>query len=347
MKCIKNHFKAYCGIIYKYTGISVYWSVDNSLQCIDKLNKLKANSVHTFDFSTLYTNLPLAEIYNSLESLIIKMFKNSGYHYILVNTFSNKAFWAASTLPGYKVFTLDKVLTSLHWILFNTYVCFGHKLFHQTKGIPMGGNCSPLIADIYLSWLEFEYMSKLKNNNFALAKQLSYNSRYIDDILTPNISDFLSIASQIYPTEIPLEGSTSNEMHDYFLDLDINVNNKRFITKIYHKVDLFNFNVISYPFPDSNIPLKIGYNTFLSQLIRFSRICTKVQDFANRTKLISKKLSSRGYEDKFLKKYFIRFCCKMSERVSEYGFYDFRSFYTYCMTYKQDENIVTSNYGVS
>ena len=87
----------------------------------------------------------------------------------------------------------------------------------------MGGNCSPLIVDLYLSWLEFEYMSKLKNNNFALAKQVSYNSRYIDDILTPNISE--------YPSEIPLEGSTSNELHDYFLDLDINVNNKRFITK--------------------------------------------------------------------------------------------------------------------
>ena len=36
MKCIKNHFKAYCEQIHQRTGISLYWSVDNSLQCINK-----------------------------------------------------------------------------------------------------------------------------------------------------------------------------------------------------------------------------------------------------------------------------------------------------------------------
>ena len=119
-------------------------------------------------------------------------------------------------------------------------------LFLQTKGIPMGGNCSPLIADLYLAWLEYKYITNIMKTDFSLAKKLSYNSRYIDDIITPNVSDFLSIAALIYPKEVPLIKSTSNNLHDCFLDLDITVTNFTFITKIYHKVDLFNFEVIPF-----------------------------------------------------------------------------------------------------
>ena len=117
MKCIKNHFKAYCEQIHQRTGISLYWSVDNSLQCINKLESMKASSVHTFDFSTLYTNLPLKSIEESIGQLVIKMFDNSRKTCILVNTFGKKAFWSNFPKRGYKVFTLDKVLDSLHWIL--------------------------------------------------------------------------------------------------------------------------------------------------------------------------------------------------------------------------------------
>ena len=62
MKCTKIHFKAYCEQIHKRTGILPYWSVDNSLECIKKLENIKATSVHTFDLSTLYTYLPLKQI---------------------------------------------------------------------------------------------------------------------------------------------------------------------------------------------------------------------------------------------------------------------------------------------
>ena len=333
MKCIKKHFMAYCEQIHQRTGISVYWSVDNSLQCIKKLDKLTATSVHTFDFSTLYTNLPLKSIEDALQQLVIKMFKNSGRNYILVNTFYKNAFWSDSPKNGYKVFTLDKVIASLHWILFNTYVRFGEKLFRQEKGIPMGGNCSPLIADLYLSWLEYKFMKDLMPTDFPLAKKLSSNSRYIDDIITPNIPNFLDIASSIYPKELPLEISSSNHLHDCFLDLDIVVKNDKFITKIYHKVDLFNFEVISYPFPDSNIPSHIGYNTFLSQLIRFSRVCTLAEDFAFRTKLIYDKMVHRGYDKAMLRKYFVKFCCATSDRVCYYGYYNFLEFFNFCITF--------------
>jgi hypothetical protein len=33
----------------------------------------------------------------------------------------------------------------------NIYVVFGDKVFQQAVGIPMGTNCAPLLADLFLS----------------------------------------------------------------------------------------------------------------------------------------------------------------------------------------------------
>ena len=73
LKCIKNHFKNYCKVLQKRTDNSYYWSIDNSYEFINKIADIKtAHGIKTFDFSTLYTNLPLDVIDDSLRSLITK-----------------------------------------------------------------------------------------------------------------------------------------------------------------------------------------------------------------------------------------------------------------------------------
>ena len=124
LKCIKIHFRNYCKVIEKRTCISFFWSVDNSLEFIDKISDIKtAHSIKTFDFSTLYTNLPLDVIYGSLKSLTMKKFANSKSIAILVNSYRKKAFWSnGSSYPGYREYTIDKLLKALEIILFNTYL---------------------------------------------------------------------------------------------------------------------------------------------------------------------------------------------------------------------------------
>ena len=111
LKCIKNHFKNYCKVIKKRTGIYYYWCIDNSYEFINKITDIKtAHSIKTFDFSTLYTNLPLDVIYDSLRSLIIKMFVNSKSVAIMVNSNSKRAFWSnGSNYAGYREYTIDKL----------------------------------------------------------------------------------------------------------------------------------------------------------------------------------------------------------------------------------------------
>ena len=75
-----------------------------------------------------------------------------------------------------------------------------------------------------------------------------------------------------------------------FLDLYIRVIDDKFVTGICHKVDDFNFEVISCPFPNSNIHSSFGYSTFYSQLIRFHRLFNDKSDFMFQAKLICQKL---------------------------------------------------------
>ena len=44
---------------------------------------------------------------------------------------------------------------------YNIFVVFGGKVFQQIVGIPMGTNCAPLLADIFLYSYEAEFIQSL------------------------------------------------------------------------------------------------------------------------------------------------------------------------------------------
>jgi hypothetical protein len=243
------------------------------------------------------------------------------------------------TIQDIKKYTVDKIIEALHFVLFNTYVQFGGYVFEQNTGIPMGGNASPLIADLYLAWCEFSYISNLKKSDFQLAKVLSYNSRYIDDILVLNCTEFGNIAKLIYAEELILEKSNSSTIQDTFLDLHIRIINKSFRIGIYHKVDDFNFEVINFPFLESNIDSSLGYKTFYSQLVRYYRLCNNLRDFNIRTKMIFSKLVGRGYASGLLKKYFFRFCSKYPNVLQKFFVDDATHLWESCISFKRPNYI--------
>ena len=45
-----------------------------------------------------------------------------------------------------------------------------------------------------------------------------------------------------------------------------------------------------------NIPVSPAYGVYISQLIRYSRACSKYQDFLARSSILTHKLSNKGYE---------------------------------------------------
>ena len=53
---------------------------------------------------------------------------------------------------------------TLHYLLDNIFIRFDSKLFRQIVGIPMGTNCAPLVADLFLVRYEIDFMLSLTYN---------------------------------------------------------------------------------------------------------------------------------------------------------------------------------------
>ena len=79
------------------------------------------------------------------------------------------------------------------------------------------------------------------------------------------------------------------------MDLALFITNGIVSTKIYDKWDDFNFKIVNFPFQDGDCPRSRSYGVYTSQLIRFARVCSHVDDFNNRNKSLTSKLLKQGY----------------------------------------------------
>ena len=58
-------------------------------------------------------------------------------------------------------YTEEDIIKMLEFLVDNIFVVFAGKVFQQIVGIPMGTNCAPLLADIFLYSYEAEFIQSL------------------------------------------------------------------------------------------------------------------------------------------------------------------------------------------
>ena len=83
--------------------------------------------------------------------LLERTFEREGSLYIACN--DKNAFLTPDAVRNYNLWSCQKVCEALTFLLDNIYIRFGSKLYRQIVGIPMGTNCVPLVADLFLFWL--------------------------------------------------------------------------------------------------------------------------------------------------------------------------------------------------
>jgi hypothetical protein len=142
----------------------------------------QVSSIKTFDFSTLHTTLPHDKLKTSLKETIHKARVNSFTIFLLslfycrqnlcqVNRqFFRRTSWWSRYVPffvwclmgynstyfsnkihkGKTCYSEEQVISMLEFLIDNIFVSFGGTLFQQVVGIPMGTNCAPLLADLFL-----------------------------------------------------------------------------------------------------------------------------------------------------------------------------------------------------
>ena len=204
----------------------------------------------------------------------------------------------------------------ISFLVKETYIkAFGH-IFQQVKGIIMGGKISGWLSDCSLMVDEFKYIkSKISNGLRNEAEKLKYFRRYRDDCTTLNCENFLDIAREIYPPSLSLTQENDDSSKANVLDMEVNIQNLSCNTKIYCKTDHFPFDVISFPYLESNIDKSLCYRVYYGQIIRFQRLCSDRSDFELRTRHLGLILKDRGYELKRLER---EFCKAISKYVREF-----------------------------
>ena len=77
-------------------------------------------------------------------------------------------------------------------------------------------------------------------------------------------------------------------------------------SRIYDKRDDFDFDipVVNFPFLDGDVPRRPSYGVYISQLIRFARVFSHVDDFNTRNKCLAAKLLKQDYRYHKLRKAF-------------------------------------------
>ena len=137
--------------------MNYFWSIRNSNDVFNKFKSKNSQAcdcgtpwtfllpfllkLSTYDFSTLYTTLPHHLIKDKLIDLINQTFIRENTKYSACN--EECAFFTSDVYNNHNVWSCQKVCDAI-------FIRFGTKLYRQTIGIPMGTNCAPLVADLFL-----------------------------------------------------------------------------------------------------------------------------------------------------------------------------------------------------
>ena len=151
---------------------------------------------------------------------------------------------------NYHAWSCQNVCDVLTFLLDNIFSQFGTQLYRQVVvvGIPIGTNCAPLVADLFLFCYERDFMMSLSDDKQAdVIDVFNTTSRYLDDILTISNVYFDNMVSQIYPLDLQLNKTNTSDIEAAFLDLHLSISNDIVSTKIDDKPDDFDFEIVNFP----------------------------------------------------------------------------------------------------
>ena len=88
------------------------------------------------------------------------------------------------------------------------------------------------------------------------------------------------LRNTIYPIELELKKKKNNSC-DFFLDINIYIENGEYHTKLLDKRDNFGFNIVRMSFYCSNVSSKMFDGSIDAEFLRISRATSKIEDLSH------------------------------------------------------------------
>lgn len=193
-------------------------------------------------------------------------------------------------------------------------------MFRQVIGIPMGTDCAPFLANLFLYSYEYQFIKKQIKFNMKIYDTFRSCCRYIDDLLVINNFDYMhTVKSLIYPKELVLVPDDSDGLHGPFLDFQLEIQNGVISSSIFDKRDAFDFEIVNFPTLSGNIPIKNTYGVFIGEAVRYARACTYYKDFKKRVLSLVQKLKKQFFTQHGLNRAWLTFCDSHLLLIQKYG----------------------------
>ena len=232
------------------------WILKNSrslLSSLDQLDVHTATSVQTFDFSALYTSIPhdllKVRVSNPVHNAFRK--KHGSVRYTHIKVTKEKGYFTHGINGGGDgMYIADNICKMIEFLIDNTFVQFGGRLFRQMIGIPMGTNCAPLLADLFLYSYENEFLDNMiRSGHMRLARLFNLCYGYIDDLIVFNNKKFFDYLKEIYPSQLTVEKANKSDHLADYLDLTFVIDSGgKLSTRLYEKHYDFDFHIVNFPF---------------------------------------------------------------------------------------------------
>ena len=195
----------------------------------------------------------------------------------------------------------------------NIYIRFDTRLYRQIVGIPIGTNCAPLVADLFLFCYARDFMTSYSDVRQAeIIEAFKSTSRHLDDLLNIDSPYFEGMVNRIYPPELQLNEANTFDTEAPFLDLHL------FISSGFVSSKRNDFDFVNFPFLDGAVRRSTSYGVYISQLIRFARVSSNVANYNALNKSLTAKLLQQGYRYHKLRKTFSKFYRRQYELVSKF-----------------------------
>ena len=317
----------------KLSGVKFFWIVESAdeVALFLKSNsfKLSKMDVRTHDFTTMYDNLELDELLSTVQEAIDFVFDheapglNCQPEELKVGrprrskkdkkrTFTffspNELDESPDVLDKHKIYCLDDVKKLLSFCILNTYIFQGGKLRKQQKGIPMGANASPDLANIFCHMKERAHMLQLlETGQYKQAKLLSNTKRYIDDLLCFGTDP---PPPNIYNMEY--RRTNNNEGDATFLGIRVRNEVNRITRRHYLRLSVLDktaeypYQPLAYTTVYSTAPASFGSSILIGGLVRASRITNNLPDLKSEINNVVLKLVRRGHPSTILKRAFLK-----------------------------------------
>jgi hypothetical protein len=311
------------------TGIRRYFTVESFEEVTQFLGKWRrvgrCRKMYTGDFSTMYTTIPHADLARAVRAACNEAFAWQAQQQrvpaqeMRLNWTKDGVDWHTSKRAGSThahdrhSFDVEGIVVLVEFLVANTYLVNGNTIKRQKLGIPMGTNCAPVLANLYLYVYESEFIDKISAISTANARQFHLTFRFIDDLLCLDNPHWASSVEKsaadggVYPSVLKLSDTSVSDNESHFLGLHIRAVASRFRVSVFDKRQTFPFEVRRYPRTDSLIPRTIPYGVFIGQLHRGYRICSDWHDFVTHAVQVAQRLVTNGCTQQRLSKIFRAF----------------------------------------